>query len=143
MPPDKGLASSHHHGFKMNKTLMMIALTCNATGQEHLPILFIGMYECPQCFNKNYGFQLGYQYCFNSKAWMDRKIFQKGLIRWNNELREKQHKVLFLLDNFKGHEIPPEGVSNINVVFFLPNLTPYVQPLDAGIIRTSKAGYCR
>ena len=31
--------------------------------------------------------------------------------------------------------------TNIELIYFEPNLTPYVQPLDAGIIRCFKAHY--
>lgn len=33
--------------------------------------------------------------------------------------------------------------TNIELIYFEPNLTPYVQPLDAGIIRCFKAHYCK
>ena len=31
--------------------------------------------------------------------------------------------------------------TNVKIVFFEPNLTPFVQPLDAGVIRCFKAHY--
>jgi hypothetical protein len=51
--------------------------------------------------------------------------------------RENRHIVL-ALDNFKGHLIQYQP-TNIQIEFFNPNLTPFVQPCDAGVIRTFKA----
>ena len=55
--------------------------------------------------------------------------------------REKRH-ILLVLDNFSGHSISYRP-TNIRIEFFEPNLTSYVQPLDAGIIRCFKAHYRR
>jgi hypothetical protein len=48
--------------------------------------------------------------------------------------------ICFLLDNFSGHYINYKP-KNIDLEYFAPNLTSYVQPNDAGIIRTMKALY--
>jgi hypothetical protein len=53
--------------------------------------------------------------------------------------RQNRH-VCLLLDNFSGHYIDYEP-TNVKMVYFAPNLTPWVQPLDAGIIRCFKAHY--
>lgn len=45
-----------------------------------------------------------------------------------------------MLDNFLGHDISYKP-TNIELIHFEPNLTPYVQPLDAGIIHCVKAHY--
>jgi len=47
-----------------------------------------------------------------------------------------------LLDNFSGHEIAYTP-TNIQLEFLEPNMTSFVQPLDAGIIRCFKAHYHR
>lgn len=48
--------------------------------------------------------------------------------------------ICLLLDNFSGHYIDYKP-KNIDLEYFTPNLTSYVQPDDAGIIRTMKALY--
>jgi DDE superfamily endonuclease len=48
--------------------------------------------------------------------------------------------VLLFIDNFSGHAISYEP-TNIRLEFFRPNLTPFVQPCDAGIICCFKAIY--
>ncbi len=44
------------------------------------------------------------------------------------------------MDNFSGHTIEYKP-KNIELEYFEPNMTPFVQPCDAGIIRTFKAFY--
>ena len=44
------------------------------------------------------------------------------------------------LDNFSGHRISYNPM-NVKLLFFKPNLTAWVQPLNAGIICCFKAHY--
>jgi hypothetical protein len=57
-------------------------------------------------------------------------------------MRAQQRKVCLHLDNFSGHYIEYEP-TNVKLNYFKPNLTAWVQPLDAGIIRCFKAHYRR
>ncbi|KNE96110.1 hypothetical protein PSTG_10532 [Puccinia striiformis f. sp. tritici PST-78] len=141
MPPDTGLAFNQTHGVKGNKTRLTLAITCNADGSEKLPILFIGKYKRPQCFNKKDAREYGYEYYSNGNAWMTGEIFQQWLLSWDSRLRCQKRKILLLLDNFRGHSIPEEGLTQIRVEFFAANLTSHVQPLDAGIIKCLKSHY--
>jgi hypothetical protein len=52
---------------------------------------------------------------------------------------EKRH-ICLALDNFSGHYLHYEP-KNIQLLYFEPNMTSFVQPLDAGIIRCFKAYY--
>jgi len=52
----------------------------------------------------------------------------------------QNRKIVLFIDNFSGHNIE-YSPTNIRLEFFAPNLTPFVQPLDAGIIRCFKAHY--
>jgi len=55
--------------------------------------------------------------------------------------RNQNQKICLLIDNnFSGHKISYQP-TNILIEFFAPNLTPFVQPLDAGIICCFKAHY--
>jgi hypothetical protein len=71
---------------------------------------------------------------------MTSQLYQEWLWHWDQELGVKKRKVILLQDNFSGH-IVPEGLQNICVENFSPNLTAHVQPLDQGIIRCFKAHY--
>ena len=55
-------------------------------------------------------------------------------------MRQANRKVCLTLDNFAGHNIAYQP-TNVKIEFFEPNLTPFVQPLDAGVIRCFKAHY--
>ncbi|GAA5993770.1 hypothetical protein JCM10908_006293 [Rhodotorula pacifica] len=49
-------------------------------------------------------------------------------------------KIILLHDNFSGHKISYKP-KHIELVFFTANMTAFVQPCDAGIIRATKAVY--
>ena len=55
-------------------------------------------------------------------------------------MAQHDRHIILLIDNFAGHNISYQP-KNIRVEFFAPNLTSYVQPCDAGIIRCFKAHY--
>jgi len=55
-------------------------------------------------------------------------------------MKQENRHIILLVDNFSGHTISYEP-TNIDLERFAPNMTPFVQPCDAGIIRTFKALY--
>ncbi|POV96102.1 hypothetical protein PSTT_15847 [Puccinia striiformis] len=126
-------------GVKANKTQITIALTCNTDGSERKASLLIGKAQQPCCFLEKDASDYNYEYAFNAKAWITGDIFQNWLKTWNAKLREEKQHILLLLDNFSGHQVPEDGVSNIQVEFFSPNLTSHVQPLDTGTITCFKS----
>ena len=74
------------------------------------------------------------------------RLINSVLNRWirdfDKEMRWQNRKVCLHLDNFSGHYINYEP-TNVTMVYFGANLTSWVQPLDASIIRCFKAHYCR
>ena len=58
----------------------------------------------------------------------------------DTKMRAQARHILLTIDNFSGHSIEYDP-TNIEIDFFEPNLTSFVQPLDAGIIRCFKAHY--
>jgi hypothetical protein len=54
----------------------------------------------------------------------------------------ENRNVALLVDNFSAHyvDFTPR---NVELIFFEPNLTSFVQPMDAGVIRCLKAHYRR
>ena len=133
MAPDKGLSDHIQSGIKGKKIILTYAFTSNADRSEKLPAFVIGKAAQPQAFNKKTGAQLGFYYQNNAKAWMTAHLYQDWIQQWDQELQEKQWKILLLQDNFSGH-IVPENLQNIQVENFKPNLTAHVQPKDQGII---------
>jgi DDE superfamily endonuclease len=56
------------------------------------------------------------------------------------KMHQQNHHILFTINNFSAHYINYEP-TNIQLEYFEPNLTSFVQPLNAGIIRCFKAHY--
>jgi hypothetical protein len=76
MPPDKGLASQQTAGVKGDKTRITLAFCVNADGSDIREPLFIGHARRPRCFDKKDGYDLGFDYYWNKKAWMTGILFQ-------------------------------------------------------------------
>jgi hypothetical protein len=140
MPPDRGLSDTRRSGVKGNKVRLTFALTSNADGSVKKEAFIIGKAKKPRAFGGKSGEQLGFCYRNNAKAWMTGALYGEWITKWDDELRRKGRKILLLQDNCTGH-IVPEGLTNIRVENFSANLTPHVQPMDAGIIRCFKAHY--
>ena len=140
MPLDRGLMDKPSSGLKGNKKRLTYAFTANADGSEKLPAFIIGKAARPRAFNKKTGKQLGFYYRNNAKAWMTSVLYQEFLRDWDSQLRAQDRHILLFQDNFSGH-IVPDGLTNISVENFKPNLTSHVQPNDAGIIRCFKDHY--
>ncbi len=140
MPPDKGLADKMLSGVKGKKVRITYAFTANADGSEKRRPFIIGRAHKPRAFENKTGEQLGFYYRNNAKAWMTSSLYQEWIREWDCELQQKKRKILLLQDNFSGHIIP-DGIENIRVENFAPNLTAHVQPMDQGIIRCFKAHY--
>ena len=66
-------------------------------------------------------------------------MLEKYIKTWNNELILQNRKVVCFLDNVYFHNIAQP--SNIQLVYFPPNTTSLIQPLDQGIIHSFKANY--
>jgi hypothetical protein len=62
----------------------------------------------------------------------------------NNYFAMRQRKILLLIDSCQGHNISQELIrklTHIKIEMFAPNMTSYIQPLDAGIINSFKCQY--
>jgi len=152
---NNGLSTKGLPGKKLDKTRMSVLVMMNATGTKKICLLFMVMTNAtgtkkicllfiatakkPQCFGKREGRDLGLWYFYNKKAWMTGEVFANALEELDARMNQMNQKILLLLDNFSGHKWCEEKVTNIEVLFFSPNLTPFVQPADAGIICCLKA----
>ncbi|KAF9219961.1 DDE-domain-containing protein [Gyrodon lividus] len=119
--PPGGLATKKMSGKKKEKTHITIG---------------------PRCFKKKTPEQRGFHYRNNETAWMTAVLFEKWVKKFDIKMKQQSRYVLLIIDNFSGHTIPYEP-TNIQLEFFKPNLTPFVQPCDTGIICCFKAIYCR
>ena len=110
-------------------------------GSEKLNPVLIGKAACPTALKKHgVTFKdLGVEYFWNQKGWMTGPVFDLWLTDWNNNLIRQNRHVLLLIDNAPGHIIGE--YSNISIQFLPPNTTAKLQPLDQGIIKSTKHNY--
>lgn len=141
MPPNTTLATEKTPGTKRDKTRITILFGCNATGSDKLKPLVIGKAARPQCFRQLNMNRLPITYRHNPKAWMRGDIFSEWLDSLNREMRQRNKKILLLVDNAGPHGKTPPDLSNITIKYLPPNTTSHLQPLDAGIIAAFKAHY--
>jgi len=118
------------HGITSYKDRLSILLCISALG-EKVPPLVIGKAENPRCFKSKDRNSFGVHYVSNKMGRMTKNLFETWLEIWNTKLASEDRKILLFLDNFLGHSVNSE-LSNIKLVFFPPNTTSHLQPLDAG-----------
>jgi hypothetical protein len=141
MAPDRTIASRQVGGYKKDKTRITIALTANADGSEKLELFFIGHFQKPRAFKKQSGEQLGINYRWNKKAWMTGLLFHEWLRKLDTRMRSQDRQILLLLDNAPTHGVSSIDLTNVTILFFPPNTTSIMQPMDAGIIAAFKKRY--
>ncbi|KIJ47111.1 hypothetical protein M422DRAFT_128781, partial [Sphaerobolus stellatus SS14] len=139
-PPDRGLATKQMSGKKAEKFRITLGIACNADGSEKLPLLFIGRSMKPRCFRGKTPQSLGFDYYSNKKAWMTMEIFEKWIKALDLKMGRIGRYIALTIDNFSGHYISYQP-RNIMLIFFEPNMTSFIQPCDASIIRCLKAHY--
>src|SRR5258706_1061646 len=140
---NNGLSTKGLPGRKLDKTRVSVMVMMNTTGTEKICLLFIATAKKPQCFGKKEGQELGIWYFYNKKVWMTGEVFVNALEELNARMKQMNQKILLLLDNFSSHKWHKETITNIKVLFFSPNLMPFIQPANAGIIRCLKAIFCK
>lgn len=127
---------------KRPKEQVSILAACNASGDEKLLLLFIHKYETPRVLKGIEKKSLPVWYYWNSKAWMQRSIFNHFLERLNSKMNRERRHIILLMDNAKCHDCDNiSNLSNIKIHFLPPNTTSHLQPLDQGIIYSLKAQY--
>ena len=147
LEPNRTLATKRLSGKKKQKERITVALTANADGSIMLPPLIINQYLKPRAFTSRHILNpsnLGIQWHANKKAWMTTQIFEQFILSFERKMvTAGKEKVLLLVDNFSGHQVPNVG-SRLRVTrleFLPPNTTSRFQPMDAGIIASFKAQY--
>ncbi|XP_065647138.1 tigger transposable element-derived protein 4-like [Hydra vulgaris] len=124
-------------GGKNSKVRLTGIAAGSATG-EKLPMFVIGKSKNPRCFKHIK--QLPCTYKNQLKSWMTGDLFTEWVMKLDSFFRAQDRKVALLVDNCSAHP-HIEGLSNINLIFFPPNTTSVLQPMDQGVIRSLKAHY--
>jgi hypothetical protein len=147
MTLDKGLSHGQISGTIKVKARLTVALCCNMSGTEELPVHLIGTAARPLAFQAagvNTG-AMDFQWHHNGSAWMTGSIMEAWL-QWF-DLRMSGHRVMLLMDNFSAHNSALNAINAMGglrntVVHFLPeDATSIHQPLDQGIIHYFKCYY--
>jgi len=128
------------HGGKKSKERITVLLGANMAGTEKSKLLVIGKYQKPRCF-KNVK-SLPVQYEFNKKAWMTSQIYEAFLHKMDKKFVNEKRNVLFFFDNCSAHpKILQKTLNAIKIIFFPPNMTSKLQPMDQGVIKNLKHHY--
>ncbi len=111
-------------------------VTVNMDSTEKKKLLVVGKSAHRRGFPRDFT-TLPVQYESTKKAWMTGTLWDKILCQWNREFCLQSRKILLIVDNAPRH---PEvtDLSNIRVEFLPENTTPFIQPIDAGIIKSIK-----
>ncbi|XP_047129756.1 tigger transposable element-derived protein 4-like [Hydra vulgaris] len=104
-------------GGKNSKVRLTGIAAGSATGKK-LPMFVIGKSKNTRCFK-------------HMKQWV---------MKLDSFFRAQDRKVALLVNNCSAHP-HIEGLCNINLIFFPPNTTSVLQPMDQGVIRSLKAHY--
>ena len=101
--------------------------------------MVIGRSKRPRCFHQIALDMLPVKWESNPKAWMNIEIFSNWLRSFDRKMRAQERQVLLFLDNTTCH-LSSIQLTNVTLHFLLPNTT-HLQPLDQGIIKTTKVLY--
>lgn len=126
---------------KFSKERVTILFCVSLEGEKMKPVV-IGKAKSPSSFKGKNIDNLNIIYKNNPKAWMNLSIFNEWLDSINDEMISSNRKILLVLDNATVHPIDTE-YSNIEIIFFPPNVTSLIQPCDQGIIKNFKDFYKR
>ncbi|QRW11097.1 tigger transposable element-derived protein 6 [Ceratobasidium sp. AG-Ba] len=141
--PTGGLASHALSGLKVDKTRLTYVVGTSQTGEKLKPLV-LGRAKRPRCFKNGAPESYGYYYRYNKKAWMTSEIWREYLSNLNADMQVQDRHILLLCDNASSHKVD-NGTTflHLEVAHLPPNVTSWLQPMDAGIIRTFKANYRR
>jgi hypothetical protein len=115
---------------------------CTSADGKKVPLAFIGKSKRPRCFRNNPILQ-GAHYFDQKNAWSDAVVYQEWFdtvflpfVRAQND-----EPILLLQDNHTSHDGVHDPRGQVRVEGLPPNITSRKQPMDAGIIKTSKTHY--
>lgn len=114
----------------------------NATGTAKVSMAIIGKAKNPRCFRSS---PCPLKYFSQANAWLDSATFKKWWLEvFIPFIRQWTHEpVLLLMDGCASHGnlVDPRGQISVNT--YPPNCTSKYQPMDMGIIETTKRYFRR
>lgn len=127
-------------GGKKSKDRITVALCASMCGEKVKPLL-ITKSRNPRCFKKIKPETLPVSYYFNKKSWMNSGIMEAWLKGLDRKMGRQNRRILLFMDNAPSH--PKIELRNIELKFFPANTTSHTQPMDMGIIQTTKLKFRR
>lgn len=139
-------------GYKISKERVTMTVCCNVTGTHKLPLQIIGKSKNPRSFKNNEdnnNYKNAAIYMQTSNGWQDqesfKKYFEEVFVKNVNEFardNKLNSKALLILDNASMHKVvETNDDGDIQVIFFPPNVTCLIQPMDQHILPTLTKNY--
>jgi hypothetical protein len=142
MLPNRTIAHKNENikGIKKIKSRITILFTCNATGTVKFKPLIIGKSKKPKDLRGINIDNLDLTYRNSKKAWMTNILWREYILDFEKFCTEPS---ILLIDNCSAHLIDYDilKLKYLTVYFLPPNTTSFLQPCDAGIIKTFKTYY--
>ncbi|CAI6010910.1 unnamed protein product [Closterium sp. NIES-65] len=152
--PRKTYGGSRVPGRKLAKERLTVGLLVNADGNHAFRPLIISKSKRPRDFLPDYDPEELCYWRHNKKGWMNAALFTHFIGQLNAAMVAEDRQIAILLDNASSHVLKDDDatsedlfgfrtriVGNIRLVFLPPNTTTFTQPLDQGLIATTKARY--
>ena len=129
-------------GSGKNKDRLTVLMIGNMDGSDKRKLSVIGKTKNPRCLKQKYKMEpkdMQVDWYATRKAWMTGETHHEILTKLNSDMRRSNRHILYTCDNASCHQ--DRGYSNIEVLMLPPNATSVVQPMDQGIIRSTKRRY--
>ncbi|CAD7675366.1 unnamed protein product [Nyctereutes procyonoides] len=138
--PQHTLAAKGDHcrGGKKAKQRLTALFCCNASGTEKMRPLIVGRSANPHCLRNVHSLPCDYR--ANQWAWMTQDLFNEWLMQVDARMKQAERRILLLIDNCSAHNMLPR-LERIQVGYLPSNCTAVLQPLNLGIIHTTKVLY--
>lgn len=110
-----------------------LVFCCNLCGSDKRRLLMIAKYARPRCFKHVDICRFQVECMANKNTWMTAEIWN----RWLTALIVT-YRGCWIVDNANCHHVLAPTHQAVKLIFFSPNTTSLIQPLDQGIIQFFK-----
>ena len=114
----------------------------NMDGSDHRKLTVIGKSKTPCVLHQKYKMKpedMAVDWYSSKNAWMTGDIHHKVMTKLNKQMRWSNRHILYICDNAAAHQV--KEYSHIKFLMLPPNATSILQPLDQGIIMSTKRRY--
>ena len=135
--PDKSLHLKSEKYRRQAQVRLTGLAAANAEGDK-LPMFVIGKSAKPRYFTGV--LNLPCRFRTQRKCWMDSTLFEEWVRERAPQFERQGREIALIVDNCSAH-LKIHNLKTINLVFLPPNSTSKTQPMDQGVIRSTKAYY--